>query len=196
MDITPEMETQKTAPAPSAPLRHGVDQSTGTQPGKKDRLLLLIVIFKYFKGVMLIAVALGAHHMLNRDMSQFAEHLVDAFRVDPNNRYIEAALAKLELLNAKQLKELSIGSLFYAAIVLTEGTGLALRKHWAEYFTIIVTASFLPLEVYELAHRVTPVKIGVMVINLAILGYLIARVRGKSGNAGEMPAGTKNPRPD
>jgi uncharacterized membrane protein (DUF2068 family) len=109
-------------------------------------------------------------------VSDFAEHLVDSFRVDPNNRYIEALLVKLQFLSAKQLKALSIGSFFYAAIVLIEGTGLALRKHWAEYFTIIVTASFLPLEIYELARRVSGIKIGVMAINLAILGYLIARV--------------------
>jgi uncharacterized membrane protein (DUF2068 family) len=142
----------------------------------KDRLMTLIVIFKFFKGALLVAVALGARHLMSHGVSDFADHLVDAFRVDPNNRYIEAALVKLEVLNAKQLEELSIGSLFYAAIVLTEGTGLALRKHWAEYFTIIVTASFLPLEILELAKRVTAIKIVVMAINLAILGYLIARV--------------------
>jgi uncharacterized membrane protein (DUF2068 family) len=143
---------------------------------RKDRLLSLIVAFKFFKGVMLIGVALGAHHLMYRDLSDFADHLVDAFRVDPNNRYIEAALVKLQFLTAKQLKELSIGSLFYAAIVLTEGTGLALRKRWAEYFTILVTASFLPLEIYELAHRVTAIKIVVMAINVAILAYLVGRV--------------------
>jgi uncharacterized membrane protein (DUF2068 family) len=93
----------------------------------KDTLLTLIVIFKFLKGAMLIAVALGAHHLMNRDLSDFAEHIVDAFRVDPNNRYIEALLVKLQFLSPKQLKELSIGSFFYAAIVLTEGTGLALR---------------------------------------------------------------------
>jgi len=150
--------------------------TTGTKKRSKDRLLTLIVVFKFFKGALLIAVALGARHLMNHDVSDFADHLVDAFRVDPNNRYIEALLVKLQFLSAKQLKELSIGSFFYAAIVLTEGTGLVLRKHWAEYFTIIVTASFLPLEILELAHRVTGVKIAVMAINLAILGYLIARV--------------------
>jgi uncharacterized membrane protein (DUF2068 family) len=143
----------------------------------KDRLLSLIVAFKFFKGVMLIAVALGAHHLLNHDISEYIDRMVDTFRVDPNNRYIELVLTKLEVLSPKTLKELSIGSLFYAAIVLTEGTGLALRKPWAEYFTIIVTASFLPLEIYEMTHGMSPTKIIVMIINLAILGYLFARVR-------------------
>jgi len=153
--------------------------TANTQRASKDRLLSLIVLFKFFKGAMLIAVALGARHLMNRDVGDFAEHLVDSFRVDPDNRYIHALLEKLQFLSAKQLKELSIGSFFYATIVLTEGTGLALRKRWAEYFTIIVTASFLPLEIYELARRVTPIKIVVLAINLAILAYLIARVRGK-----------------
>jgi len=150
-----------------------------SQAKSRDTFLWLIVIFKYFKGILLIAVALGAHHLLNRDLSEFAEHLVDSFRVDPNNHYIHLLLEKMQLLTAKQLKELSIGSFIYAAIVLTEGTGLALKKRWAEYFTIIITASFLPLEVYELAHRVTPVKIAVMAINIAILAFLILRVRKK-----------------
>lgn len=152
--------------------------NSAAQPQRqKDRLMTLIVIFKYFKGALLLALALGAGHMVNRDVGDFAEHLVDSFRVDPDNRFIHALLEKAQLLDAKQLKALSIGSFFYAAIVITEGTGLALRKRWAEYFTIIVTASFLPLEIYELAHRVTGMKIVILVINLAIVGYLIARVR-------------------
>jgi uncharacterized membrane protein (DUF2068 family) len=142
----------------------------------RDTFLWLIVIFKYVKGVLLILVALGAHHLLNRDLSELAERLVDSFRVDPHNRYIHLLLEKMELLTAKQLKELSIGSFIYAAIVFTEGTGLALKKRWAEYFTIIITASFLPLEVVELIHRVTPIKVSVMAINLAILAFLIVRI--------------------
>jgi len=165
--------------------------TTGNKKASKDKLLSLIVIFKFFKGAMLIAVALGAHHLMNHDVSDFADHLVDAFRVDPNNQYIEAVLAKLQVLDAKQLKALSIGSFFYAAIVLTEGTGLALRKHWAEYFTIIVTASFLPLEIYELAHRVTAIKIVVMAINVAILAYLIVRVARKPPASGAPEPATR-----
>jgi uncharacterized membrane protein (DUF2068 family) len=143
---------------------------------KKDRMIMLIVWFKYIHAVLFIAIALGAHHFINKDLGDFLEHLVDAVRVDPNNRYIELLFAKAQLVSPKQFKELSIGSFFYAAIVCTEATGLALRKRWAEYFTIVVTASFLPLETMELIHRVTPIKISVTIINIAILAYLIVRV--------------------
>jgi uncharacterized membrane protein (DUF2068 family) len=97
--------------------------------------------------------------------------------VDTNNQFIEALLLKLELVNAKQLQDLCVGSFFYAALELTEGGGLALRKPWAEYFTILVTASFLPLEIYEMTDGVTVVKIAATAVNVAILGYLIWRVK-------------------
>jgi len=65
----------------------------------------------------------------------------------------------------------------YAALFLTEGTGLLLRKRWAQYFTIIVTGSFLPLEVYEFARHASVAKLLVILLNVAIIGYLVVRLR-------------------
>jgi uncharacterized membrane protein (DUF2068 family) len=60
---------------------------------------------------------------------------------------------------------------------LTEGIGLALRKRWAEYLTIISTASLLPLEVYEILKRASAPKIVVLLANIAIVVYLVLEVR-------------------
>ena len=54
------------------------------------------------------------------------------------------------------------------SLLLTEGIGLLMRKHWAEYFTVISTAVFIPLEVYEIFHRFTLTKVGVLAVNVAI----------------------------
>lgn len=80
----------------------------------------------------------------------------------------------------KQLKELSAGTFLYAGLFLTEGIGLLLRKHWAEYFVIISTGAFIPLEVYELVRHFTAVKLGVMAVNVFIVWYLVLRVRSRS----------------
>jgi uncharacterized membrane protein (DUF2068 family) len=77
----------------------------------------------------------------------------------------------------KQLKELSAGTFIYAAVLLTEGLGLLLRKHWAEYFTVISTGIFIPLEIYELARHFTAAKVLVLLINVAIVVYLIGQLR-------------------
>ena len=64
----------------------------------------------------------------------------------------------------------------YAGLGLLEGVGLMLEKVWAEYFTALITASFLPLEIFEIFHRITPIRIGLFAANLAVLAYLISHL--------------------
>jgi uncharacterized membrane protein (DUF2068 family) len=141
--------------------------------------LILIGLFKLLKAVALIAVGVGALRYLHKDLAASVIHWVDVLRVDPDNRFIHPVLTKLFSVTPKQLKELSAGTFFYAAILGIEGIGLLLRKHWAEYFTIISTGALLPLEVYELAKHVTAVKVLVLLVNAAIVWYLIVRVRSR-----------------
>ena len=54
--------------------------------------------------------------------------------------------------------------------------GLLLRRRWAEYLTIVATALLLPLELYEVARKANVVRVGVLLANLAILAYLIAKL--------------------
>ena len=65
----------------------------------------------------------------------------------------------------------------YAAIEGIEAFGLWYQRRWAEYLTFIVTTSLLPLELYELAHRLTPFKILALVINVAVVAYLLLAKR-------------------
>ena len=143
-------------------------------PGGKSqaRGLLVIAAFKLLKGLVLIAVGIGALHLLHRDVAAIVEHWVNGFRIDPHNHYIDLLLEKLATVDDKKLRELSIGTFIYAGVFLTEGTGLAFRKRWAEYFTIITTASFLPLEVYELIRHATFPKGLALIINIAVVIYL------------------------
>jgi len=74
---------------------------------------------------------------------------------------------------------LAVGTFVYAAVFLVEGTGLLLRKRWAEYLTTIVTASFVPFELYEMAHTPSVLKAAGIALNVAIVVYLIVRLRQK-----------------
>jgi uncharacterized membrane protein (DUF2068 family) len=140
---------------------------------KSSSGLLLIGLFKLFKGLLLVALGFGALRFLHKDLGASVHHWVEVLRVDPENRFIHALLAKILAVSPKQLRELSVGTFVYAAILLTEGIGLLLRKHWAEYFTIISTGIFIPLEVYELAKHFTAIKVLVLLINIAIVVYLV-----------------------
>ena len=145
--------------------------------GSQSRGLRLIAAFKIFKGLTLLAVGIGALKLLHKDMATQTEQWIEVLRVDPHNHYIHWVFEKLSILDARKLKELSVGTFFYSALFLTEGIGLALRKRWAEYFTIVSTSLFIPLEVYELAKRVTLAKGILVLVNAAIVAYLVMELR-------------------
>jgi uncharacterized membrane protein (DUF2068 family) len=148
-----------------------------TQRRAHGRGLRLIAAFKLLKGLALLALGIGALNLLHKDVESIVVHWINVFQVDPHSHYLQLLLAKLSILDDRRLKELSVGTFIYAAIFLTEGTGLALGKRWAEYLTIISTASLLPLEVYELAKHAGIGKVVALVINLAVVGYLVFELR-------------------
>jgi uncharacterized membrane protein (DUF2068 family) len=141
------------------------------------RALYLIAAFKLFKGVLLLAVAIGALKLLRQGAAAEAYRWADSFRVDPGDRFVRRALERLPMLNEKTLREVSVGTFFYSALFLTEGTGLLLRRRWAEYFTSIVTFSFVPLEIYVLVRRATLARGIVLLLNIAVVIYLVIDLR-------------------
>jgi uncharacterized membrane protein (DUF2068 family) len=144
---------------------------------KGSRGLWLIAAFKLVKGLGLLILAIGALKLLHKDVAAEVERWINLLRFDPHNHYVERLLAKLGMIDERRLEELSIGTFFYSALFLTEGVGLALRKRWAEYLTIVSTASLLPLEIYEIARRVTTGRIVLLLINIAVVVYLVLEVR-------------------
>lgn len=149
----------------------------------QSRGLWLIAVFKIFKGVTLLAVGIGALRLLHKDVAAETERWIELLRVDPHNHYIHRVLEKLSILDARKLKELSVGTFFYSALYLTEGIGLALRKRWAEYFTIVSTSLFIPLEIYELAKHASLAKGILLLVNAGIVAYLVVGLRRTSRKA-------------
>lgn len=148
-----------------------------TKPKAHGRGLRLIAAFKLLKGLALLALGIGALKLLHKDVEAIVVHWINVFQVDPHSHYLQLLLEKLSILDDRRLKELSAGTFIYSAIFLTEGAGLAFRKSWAEYLTIITTASLLPLEVYELAKHASIGKVLALVINLAVVIYLVLEIR-------------------
>ena len=144
---------------------------------KHGRGLRLIAAFRLLKGLALVALGIGALKLLHKDVEAIVVHWINVFQVDPHSHYMHLLLAKLSILDDRRLKELSAGTFIYSAIFLTEGVGLALAKRWAEYLTIISTASLLPLEIYELAKHASIGKGLALVINLAVVVYLALELR-------------------
>jgi uncharacterized membrane protein (DUF2068 family) len=91
--------------------------------------------------------------------------------------FIGDELAKLLNLNKNTVLLLAATAAAYCVLEAVEAVGLWRERRWAEYLTAIATAGFLPFEIHELIDRVTVIRIGALVVNLAILVWLVWRKR-------------------
>lgn len=151
-----------------------VRKSSGRQ---RDLWIVLIALFRLVKAAALIVAGIGMLRLLHRDVAETVTRWIEALRLDPGNHYIHSVLSRVFRVTHAQLRALSAGSFLYAALFTTEGVGLLLRKHWAEYLTIVSTALFIPLEVWEVWQRFTWLRLAFLLINAAIVWYLIRRVQ-------------------
>jgi uncharacterized membrane protein (DUF2068 family) len=67
--------------------------------------------------------------------------------------------------------------LAYGAVEGIEAVGLWYQRRWAEYLTFLVTASLLPLEIYEIASRLSAFKLLAFVVNVLVVAYLLLAKR-------------------
>ena len=137
----------------------------------------MIAVFKFVKAAALIGLGVGAFRLLHKDVGGLAERWMEALRFDPGSRYVVMFLAKVSNLHPDQIKKLGLASFLYAGLFLAEGTGLWLQKRWGEWLTVIITSSLVPVEMYEIYRHPTAVRVGALVVNVAIVAYLIHKIR-------------------
>jgi len=138
---------------------------------------MLIAVFKLLKGLLLLSVGIAAHLLANKDLVIQAQHWADLFRIDPHNHYLNLFLEKLTTVDPHKLRALSLGTFIYSALFLTEGVGLFLRKRWAEFLTIVSTAGLIPFEIYVLYRQPTWTRGFLLVVNIAVVAYLIRELK-------------------
>ena len=143
---------------------------------KRNRWLELIALYKLLQAALLVAVGVGALKLLHKDVADVLGHVARELRMNPEGHLVGFLLDKASLLDDKRLHQISFFLFGYAALGVIEGMGLMLEKVWAEYFTSFITASFLPIEIFELMHRVTWLRVSLLVLNLAVLAYLVSHL--------------------
>lgn len=154
-----------------------VRTAKGERRPEHKRGLLLIGLFKLSKAILSVALGVGALKLLHRDFPTVVLHITEVLRIDPESRLVGLLMSKADLVRASQLRHFSVLTFGYAVLCLIEGTGLMLEKQWAEYFTVTLTALALPWECFELYREWTTVRISLLIVNLAVLGYLIWLLR-------------------
>jgi uncharacterized membrane protein (DUF2068 family) len=142
---------------------------------KQSSLIPWIVGFKAFKTITLTALGTALLATRHGDPADLLFNLALAVHLPLSSRLFARALNFATSLTVARQTALAITAFAYAGLMGTEGVGLYLRKSWARWFTVGATSSLIPIEVYEIAREVHPLRVIVLVLNVAIVVYLARR---------------------
>ncbi len=138
-----------------------------------DRVVVLIGVFKLIKATLLIALGIAGLVSAPSELAHQVRHALAWMGLSPGHRTLSHLLSKLGSFDDGVARQLAVASLCYAAVFLVEGIGLLKKRRWAEWLTVGVTASFIPIEIYEAVQRFSAGKIAALILNLAIVIYLV-----------------------
>lgn len=154
------------APAPSPP-----------SPAKRDRLLPWIAAERGLRSLFL--VILGVVLITHPDTNWGAEirHLAHQWGLDPSGNVVRKIIEVVRKIPTGENVVFGVVALGYGALEAAESYGLARRRVWGEWLTLVATSILLIPETWELIRKVTALKIAALVVNLLVVAYLYWRLR-------------------
>jgi uncharacterized membrane protein (DUF2068 family) len=149
----------------------------------RDRTLMrALAIERAFRCAIFLLVAVGVlevsgsrerlQHALDRDLP-LLKPLANQIGWDPENSKLVRHIANAFALSSSTLQWIAVGLAAYALIELIEAVGLWLMKRWGEYFAVIATSVFLPLEIYELTEKITAMRLIALLVNIVAVIWLL-----------------------
>jgi uncharacterized membrane protein (DUF2068 family) len=154
---------------------------------RRDRIVVLIAVFKLVKAAGLIAGALAALQLLRPDRAAWIRSWLAQATMQTEHHLLARILRPILRLSPGKLEAIGIALLLYAALFATEGVGLLLQRRWAEVLTVFATASLVPFEIWEVAHRVSAMRVGVLLVNIAVVIYLWWKLKRHESGSGTAP---------
>ena len=132
-----------------------------------------IAFFEALKGTVVLIAGFGLLSLVHRDLEDLAERLVRHSHLNPASHYPRVFIEAAANTSDSRLRTLAALAFVYSTVRFVEAYGLWKMRAWAEWFAIVSGCIYLPIEVYELIERATLIRAGVLVLNAAIVAYLL-----------------------
>jgi len=142
-----------------------------------DRLLPWIAAERAVRAVVLFAVGLTLVTHPHANWASDISHVAERMGLDPKDNWIQRVIEKVRKIHAHQDLVFGVAALAYAALEGTEAYGLWTRRRWGEWLTVLATSLLLIPEVWELTKSISLLKVGALLVNLAVVAYLVWRLR-------------------
>lgn len=132
-----------------------------------------IAVFEALKGAVVLVAGFGLLSFLGKDADDLAERLVHRMHLDPANHYPQIFIRAMNEISDTNLWLMAGFAALYAAVRFAEAYGLWHERRWAEWLAAISGGVYVPIEIYELAHRVTWLRVSALTLNLLVVAYMV-----------------------
>jgi uncharacterized membrane protein (DUF2068 family) len=142
-------------------------------------------MFEAAKGILVLFAGSGLLLLIHSDIHSVAEQFVRQLHLNPAKHYPRIFLDAVNHLTDLQLWALALSALCYWVVRFAEAYGLWFHRQWAEWFGFLTGGIYIPLELYEMLHGVTWIKLTILIVNLVVvilLGNALYQSRQKGGN--------------
>jgi len=136
------------------------------------RGLRIVAFFEGAKGLLVLLVGLGLLEFIHKDLHLVAEQLVRQFHLNPARHYPRIFIDAINHLTDGQLLAMAFSALLYSAVRIAEAIGLWLQRQWAQWFGLLSSGLYIPVELFEITRGTTWPKATVLLVNAGVVGYL------------------------
>jgi len=126
------------------------------------------------KGLIVVVAGFGLLSFVHRDAQSIAEQLVAHLHLNPASRYPRVFIDASARLTDTRLWALATLAAAYATARFIEAYGLWRGRRWAEWFAAVSGGIYIPFEIFELAKRLDWLSVGTLLVNVFIVGLMIA----------------------
>lgn len=132
-----------------------------------------VAVFEAAKGALVLLAGLGSLVLVHEDVQHVAELLVGHLHLNPARRLSHLFMDAAAVLTEAHLRLAAAVAVAYAAVRFVEAWGLWRARRWAEWFAAVSAGLYLPLEGYELYASATWLSLGILLINLLVVGVML-----------------------
>ena len=135
--------------------------------------LRTVAFLEFLKGVAVLLLGFGLVSLVHRDAWEVAENFLEFLRINPDHRFAQVFLNLADRLNDMHLWQVAAIAATYSTLRFVESYGLWRARAWAEWLALASGMIYLPFEIYELARKPTPIRVAILLINVAIVLYML-----------------------
>ena len=141
---------------------------------KRAPTLYFIIAIKLLKGSLFVTLAIMAYALSDNNLPEEYQKWLHILHLNPERRFWTELATRVGSLTEARVIWVAVGTFVYSLFSLVEGIGLIFRVSWAGWLAIGESAFFIPIEIFEMAHRPSTVVFVVLALNIFMVWYLYA----------------------